>query len=160
MRRFLSAFIVFYVLWIALSGVAVEELIVGAVVALLLSFVVGHLTDYHFDGRTPLSTIKYIFMYIPLFIVKLIQANLDMAKIVLSKDLPIKPGFVILKTSLKKDISKLSLANSITLTPGTLSVDIKDEEVLIHWVKVEGSEDQQKEAIAGAFEKQLGGIFK
>ena len=160
MRRFLSAFIVFYVLWIALSGVAVEELIVGAVVALLLSFVVGHLTDYHFDGRTPLSTIKYIFMYIPLFIVKLIQANLDMAKIVLSKDLPIKPGFVILKTSLKKDISKLSLANSITLTPGTLSVDIKDEEVLIHWVKVEGSEDQQKEAIAGAFEKQLGGIFE
>lgn len=160
MRRFLSAFIVFYVLWIALSGVAVEELIVGAVVALLLSFVVGHLTDYHFDGKTPLSTIKYIFMYIPLFIVKLIQANLDMAKIVLSKDLPIKPGFVILKTSLKKDISKLSLANSITLTPGTLSVDIKDEEVLIHWVKVEGSEDQQKEAIAGAFEKQLGGIFE
>jgi len=161
MKKTLSAFVVFYVLWLVLGGLHVQELMTGAVVSLALALIIGKVVNYEFGPETILVGVKYVVVFMPLFIWKLIQANLQMARIVLSPSLPIKPGFVVVKTALKKDIAKLSLANAITLTPGTLSIDVADDEVLIHWVDVQGGtpEDQGK-AIAGSFEKTLGGIFE
>lgn len=94
----------------------------------------------------------------------LVEQNLltkILLKIVLTPKLPINPGFVVVKTGLKKDISKLSLANAITLTPGTLSVDLVEDEVLIHWVTMtEGSQSDHRDVISKDFEKTLGGIFE
>lgn len=161
MKKSISAFIVFYILWLVLAGVNQQELIAGAVVSALLAVVVGKLVNYEFGPRTLVTLVKYTFLYIPLFLWKLVLANFQMAKMVLSPTLPIKPGFVVLKTGLKSDIAKLSLANSITLTPGTLSLDIENEEVLIHWVKVEGETEAEHQAlISKEFEKTLGGIFE
>lgn len=161
MRRKLSAFIVFLVLWLVLTGFNLEELVVGAGVSLILSLLVGQVIGYDLKVKDLLTLVKYVVLYMPLFIFKLIQANLQMAKIVLDPKLPIKPGFVTIKTGLKRDISKLSLANSITLTPGTLSVDLAEDTLLIHWVQVNGdNEEAMKEEICGSFEKTLGGIFE
>lgn len=161
MKKTLSAFVVFYVLWLVLGGFHVQELIMGAVVSLALALVIGKVVNYEFGPETILVGVKYVVVFMPLFIWKLIQANLQMARIVLSPSLPIKPGFVLVKTGLKKDIAKLSLANAITLTPGTLSIDLGDDEVLVHWVDVqEGTPVEQGQAIAGSFEKTLGGIFE
>lgn len=161
MKKTVSAFIVFYILWLVLAGVNLQELIAGALVSMLLAVVVGRVVNYEFGPNTIMAVVKYTFLYIPLFVWKLILANLQMAKIVLSPSLPIKPGFVVLKTGLKKDISKLSLANSITLTPGTLSVDMDEDEILVHWVSVEGDDPaEQQKLISKDFEKSLGGIFE
>ncbi len=161
MKKTVSAFIVFYVLWLVLAGVNLQELISGAVVSLLLALVVGKFVNYEFGPSTLVAVVKFTFLYIPLFIWKLILANLQMALIVLSPSLPIKPGFVVVKTGLQHDISKLSLANSITLTPGTLSIDIVEDEVLIHWVNVQGEDStEQRDLISKDFEKSLGGIFE
>ncbi len=161
MKNKVSAFIVFYVLWIVLAGWHIQELIVGAIISALLALTVGSLIRYKLHPKDLGTVIKYVILFLPLFIWKLIQANIQMARIVLSPSLPIQPGFVVIQTDLKKDIAKLSLANAITLTPGTLSIDVNDDELLIHWVKVQGEDSQaHREGIAGAFEKALGGIFK
>ncbi len=161
MKKLVSTFIVFYALWVALAGVAVSELILGAVVALILAVLVSKLVNYDLSIGSIVQVVKYLVLFIPLFVWKLILANLHIAKIVLTPKLPINPGFVVVKTGLKKDISKLSLANAITLTPGTLSVDLVEDEVLIHWVTMtEGSQSDHRDVISKDFEKTLGGIFE
>ena len=155
----LSTFVVLYILWIAMAGVSIEELIAGALVALVVSYVIRNMSVYDYSANIIMATVKFIFMYLPLFIWKLILANVALAKIVLDPKLPINPGFVRIKTGLSGDVSKLILANSITLTPGTLSVDVEEDEVLIHWVDVKGTTpDDHFREISKDFEKALGGI--
>ncbi len=70
--------------------------------------------------------------------------------------MPIKPGIVAIKTTLKGDISKLILANSITLTPGTFTLDIIDDTYLIHWIWVESADmDEASKIIAHKFERYI-----
>jgi multicomponent Na+:H+ antiporter subunit E len=74
--------------------------------------------------------------------------------------LPINPGIVEYKTQLTDNAAKVILANSITLTPGTLTVDIKDDKLYIHWIDVVSKEPEiiYKE-IGENFEKVLKEIF-
>ena len=70
--------------------------------------------------------------------------------------MPIRPGIVAIRTTLKSDIGQLMLANSITLTPGTLTVDVSDEYLFIHWINVKSTDvDEAGGLIAGRFEKYL-----
>ena len=75
------------------------------------------------------------------FLLALFKANLDVAfRVITGK---IRPGIVRIKTGLKNDLEVMVLANSITLTPGTLTVDVdeKTNDMFIHWIYVEeGSE--------------------
>jgi len=90
----------------------------------------------------------------------LIKSNLDVAFRVISPKLPINPGIVKVKTSLKSDIGRMMLANSITLTPGTLSVDIKDEFIYVHWIDVANKDiDVATDSIVKKFEKYLSEIY-
>ncbi len=105
--------------------------------------------------------IIWFLWYLPIFLWECIKANMDVAYRVLHPKMPIKPGIVKVKTKLKTDIAKTFLANSITMTPGTLSVDIKDEFLYIHWIYVrdEGME-KATEIIVDKFEKHLKRIFE
>ena len=105
--------------------------------------------------------IIWFLWYLPIFLWECIKANMDVAYRVLHPKMPIKPGIVKVKTKLKTDIAKTFLANSITMTPGTLSVDIKGEFLYIHWIYVrdEGME-KATEIIVDKFEKHLKRIFE
>jgi multicomponent Na+:H+ antiporter subunit E len=75
--------------------------------------------------------------------------------------MPIRPGIVKVRTTLKSDMAKMLLANSITMTPGTISVDIIDDCLYIHWIYI-SSEDPEvyTEIITGAFEKYIKRIIE
>jgi multicomponent Na+:H+ antiporter subunit E len=75
--------------------------------------------------------------------------------------MPIKPGIVKVKLNLKTNIAKTILANSITMTPGTISVDIIDDIIYVHWIYV-SSEDPEvySQKISGRFEKYIKKIFE
>jgi multicomponent Na+:H+ antiporter subunit E len=74
--------------------------------------------------------------------------------------MPIRPGIVAVKTNLKQDIAKLMLANSITLTPGTFTVDVIGDTLLVHWIHVKDSTiDETTKIIARKFEKYLAEVF-
>ncbi len=135
-----------------------DELITGLFVAIIISMFTGPLFTrrggYHLHPKRIWG--KFVYLYV--FFVELVKANVDVAKRVLSPSLPIKPGIVMVKTSLTEDMDKLWLANSITLTPGTLTLDIKDDKLFIHWIDVKETDPHAAgEIIKGAFERHLGG---
>jgi len=101
--------------------------------------------------------------YIPIFLWEMLKANIDVAYRVSHPKLPIKPGIVKVKTHLKSDVGLTFLANSITLTPGTLSVDVdqKNGYLYIHWIYVEDKDiEGATKKIVYKFENILMRIFQ
>jgi len=160
-KGFVWLLVVTFVLWLALSSkLDLPELITGGVVCLIVSFFGTHI--YSKIGFPPLSLkgILFLLIYIIVLFWEIIKANFDVAYRVLHPKMPIKPGIVVIKTSLKSDIARLILANSITLTPGTFTLDVIGDNLLIHWinVKTEDTDDATK-VIGERFEKYLRVIF-
>lgn len=104
----------------------------------------------------------YLLYYIPLFTYYCLLANFDVAYRVLHPALPIEPGIVKVKTTLTNTTAKVALANSITLTPSTLSVEMTDDGYLyVHWIKVRTTDvEEATEMIIRKFEKVLKEIFE
>jgi multicomponent Na+:H+ antiporter subunit E len=159
--RYLTTFVVSFGIWLALVGtLAWPELLMGAV----LAAVAAALGWPYFTrtGITKLNLKKLLFLilYIPVFFWEMIKANFDVAYRVLHPRMPIKPGVVMIKTGLESDSGKLALANSITLTPGTLTMDVRDDVLLIHWINVKSPDTEQATRIIGKrFERFLKEIF-
>jgi len=149
------------VLWLALSSkLNLPELISGGVVCLIVSFFGAGI--YSKLGLPPVSIKRILFLlvYIIVLFWEVIKANFDVAYRVVHPKMPIKPGIVVIKTHLKSDIAKMILANSITLTPGTFTLDVIDDELLIHWINVKSEDiDEATSLIGQRFEKYLRVIF-
>jgi len=159
--KYFTTFITLLLIYLLLAGFLIEEVILGSVLSAVLTVILSKYLDYSVDITFPVKLLKFVFLYIPVFIWKLILANVDVARRVLSPKIPLNPGIVKVKTDLKGDLGKLALANSITLTPGTLSIDVDDDHIYVHTVDVKGvGEVEQSKNISGPFEKLLGGIFK
>jgi multicomponent Na+:H+ antiporter subunit E len=158
MKKWISTFIVLWLVWVLIAGFALYEVLLGGAVALILSLLIFRYVGYSFGLGAVIGMFKFIFVYIPVFLYRLVLANFDMAYRVLSPKLPINPRIVKVPTDLQSDLKKLVLANTITLTPGTLSLDVEDDGVLVHWVNAQGeSGEDYKKAISEDFETMLGG---
>ena len=146
-------FILLFLVWVGLTNsLDIQELIVGAVVA----FVVAKFFTKDEELNLKNTILKYI-KFAPIFIKSLIKSNIEVAKIVLSPNLPINTGIVKLKTSLKTNHDKLLLANAITLTPGTITIELDRDDLYIHVLNIE-NEDRavlQREIIDG-LESRIG----
>lgn len=95
-------------------------------------------------------------LFIFVFLLAVIKSNLDVAFRVLSPTLPINPGIVRVRTRLRTRIGRLILANSITLTPGTISVDIDGEDLYVHWINTEAADlEEATRKIVTGFERYL-----
>ncbi len=159
--KYITTFITLLLVYLFLAGFTVDEVILGSIVSAVLTVILVKYFDFNIDKKFPIKLFKFLFIYIPVFIWKLVLANLDIARRVLSPKIPLNPGIVKIKTGLKGDFGKLTLANSITLTPGTLSIDVEDEYIYVHTVDVKGKNQEENQVnISGPFEKILGGIFE
>ncbi len=161
--QFITIFLSSLLLWLLLAGsVQSEEIIAGIVISLIATFLTISRTSLfdaiHFSPLFPF----YIFLFLASFFKALFIANLDMARRVISPSLPIEPGLVRVKTGLQSELGKLLLANSITLTPGTLSVDVDGDEILVHWISCPADMNTAiaTEKIAEAFEKHIRRFLK
>lgn len=121
----------------------------------MLAFLIARFTDINFSWKTPLQILLFIVLYIPVFLYELVKSNIDVLFRVLNPKLPINPGFVKVKSEIDSKLGKLILANSITLTPGTISVDADDEGIFVHWINVHGDEKEYTEKVSGKFERIL-----
>lgn len=156
MKKYFSTFVFCFLVWILLAGISPPELILGAAVSIVLALLIAKFTDISISWKTPVQIVLFIVLYIPVFLYELIKSNIDVLFRVLNPKLPINPGFVKVKSEVNGKLGKLILANSITLTPGTISVDADDEGVFVHWIDVKGnSEEEYSEKIAGKFERIL-----
>ncbi len=155
--RFLTVFILSLIFWLLITfRLTLPNIIVGAVAALICSAVFSRY--YFHDVHKFLQPRRYFwfFVYFFIFIWECIKANLDVAYRVLHPAMPIRPGIVKVKTTLKSDFARTLLANSITMTPGTITVDIIDDNLYIHWIYIR-SEDPEVYTgiITGVFEKYI-----
>jgi multicomponent Na+:H+ antiporter subunit E len=142
-----------------------QHFIIGILVCGFVAFMTGDLLFVRRPHMLLRRISRYLWFlyYIPLFIWECIKANLDVAYRVCHPDLPINPGIVKVKTTLKSDTGLTFLANSITLTPGTMSVDIDPENSLlyIHWIDVKDKDiEKATEIIVKIFEDVLKRIFE
>lgn len=160
--KLIYTWIILFIVWLAFtSTLAMEEVITG----LFVSMIVALLSFRFFTGTglnvfTP-RKVLYMIQYFFVFITALIKANFHVAKIVLSPKLPINPGIVEFETKLKSDFAKMVLANSITLTPGTFTVDIIENRYYIHWLDVSATDEESVyKEIAESFEKILLKIYQ
>ncbi len=159
--RYLYTVIVLFIIWLFLtSSLDVQELEVGFVMSLIVAAFSYELFTTNGLGNLHPKRIAYATAYIPYFLWAMIMANLDVAYRVLHPKRPINPGIVECKTVLKSDVGKLSLANSITLTPGTITLDVMGDRYFIHWIDVKDSTvEGASENITRPFEKFLKVIF-
>lgn len=160
-KNFSYLFIFLLVIWITLtSSLEIQEIIAGIIVCLLLSLTLNR--NYQKIGLPTVSIKKvaFIIIYIVVLFKEIIIANIDVAYRIIHPKMPINPGIVIIKTELKQDLAKMILANSITLTPGTFTLDIIEDKLLIHWINVKTENtDKATELIGKRFEKYLKVIF-
>lgn len=72
--------------------------------------------------------------YLVWLVWNVIKANVEVAYMILHPRLPIRPGLFRFRTTLQDDVARVLVANSITLTPGTVTIDLKDDEYLVHGI--------------------------
>lgn len=160
MKKVISLFLVMFIIWILMTGLDVQELIVGGAVSIILAVILANYINFSFGLSIVPKVVLFIILYLPLMLFELIKANLDVAKRVLNPKLPINPGIVKVPTDIKSDTGKLLLCNSVTLTPGTISIDADEENVYIHWIDVKGTtKEEYQQEISLGFEKVLRRIF-
>jgi multicomponent Na+:H+ antiporter subunit E len=160
--RYLALFILAFVFWLLLTfNLTAANLAAGAVVA----FVTAMLFGKHFFRKAVkfIQPVRYFWLlvYLVIFTWECIKANFDVAYRVLHPAMPIRPGIVRVKLGITSPFARTMLANSITMTPGTISVDIVGDEIFVHWIYV-SSEDpaEYSQKIAGRFEKYIKKIFE
>ena len=127
------------------------EAVLALVISLLSALLMVHFLPFDVRLLNPVRVIKAL-IYLPFFFRKMIQANISIAAVVLQPKLPIKPAIIKEETALASAEGRLILTSSITLTPGTLSVDIDDHTIFVHCVSETG------EKVLEPFEKRIRGI--
>ena len=160
-RGFIYLLPLSFAIWLALtSSLQLQEVVAGLGVCLVLSL---WLSAYYSPLGLPAPGPRRLFFFVIYLVVlfwEIVKANFDVAYRVVHPRMPIRPGIVVIKTALKSDIAKMALANSITLTPGTFTLDVIGDRLLVHWINVKAEKpDEATRLIAGRFEKYLREIF-
>jgi multicomponent Na+:H+ antiporter subunit E len=142
---FIAVFVVLFLFWILVSSaVDSQHILVGIVAA----FIVSHFSSDLLIGKSKdipsLKAVPLFLSYLVHLGVEIVTANLTVARIVLDPKLPISPSIIKFKTQLKTDTAKATLANSITLTPGTLTIDIKGDTFYVHTLTREDANEVKR----------------
>lgn len=163
----LATFVVCFLFWLLLDfSFKPEELIAGAVVSLAVALFSARFFIHEKAGWlfNPLRFLKLLGFWCVTFPVELWKANVDMAKRCFTGCTNINPGIVKVPVDLKSDYGQAALANAITLTPGTMTLDIAEQEgqtyYYIHWIDVTATGEEAGEAIKGKLEKGLKGVWE
>ncbi len=161
MKNFSITFLILMIVWVLLNNTFQPDiLIVGAVIAFFLSLFLCKKCELFSEMNFTPKGLIYTIIFLGVFFIELIKSNLDVTRRVLTPSLPINPGFVEVKTKLKSKFARMLLANTITLTPGTLTVEVKDDSYFIHWIDVESDDiNAATKKIVEKFEKYLEVIY-
>lgn len=127
-------FFLLFLLWIIFNGkVTLEIVLFGVAICAWLYWFMCKYLGYH--ANKEISILKNMHLYIKFFFIlalEIIKANIAVIRIILSPKKDFEPTIVKFKTDIKSDLGKVFLANSITLTPGTYTIQLEDDEYLIH----------------------------
>jgi multicomponent Na+:H+ antiporter subunit E len=132
-QNFIGTLMILFAFWILLSGrFDLFHLTLGAICCALVALLFHDLLFANVRvGDMRVVAARFI-GYIPWLIRQIVTANLHVAALALRPKMPISPQVICYRTKLETDISCVTLANSITLTPGTITMDIQDGVYYVH----------------------------
>ena len=137
----LTTFILCFLFWLLLTrSLRWEELAAGGVVSLAAALFSARFFVHHnaFRFFHPRRLAAGLFYWVCVFPCELIKSNLHMAKLVLRGCKNVRPGIVKIPVGLKNEYAQAALANCITLTPGTITMEIAEQEgqtwYYVHWI--------------------------
>ncbi len=136
----LSLVVFLYVFWLLLSGFFTPFLMIAGAAAAAGVVLLAHRMDVVDHEGHPIHLGWRALGYWPWLIKEIAKSAWDVSRIIVNPRLPISPTLIRVKTSQKTTVGVVTYANSITLTPGTLSVDVKSDEILVHALTREGAE--------------------
>jgi len=134
LKTYAGTFIILMGFWLLITwSLHYQSILLGLVSSLIVVWFCRDILI--FEDERPRVAIKNLFkllVYIANLVIEIVKANIHVATIVLNPRMPISPTLVEFKTNVKSDLGKVILANSITLTPGTLTIDLERDVYLIH----------------------------
>lgn len=162
-----STFVLCMAFWVLLTwSFELQELVAGAVVSLAIALFSARffIHDKAFWLANPAKFFGLI-AYVFIFLGELFKANWDVAKRCFGGCKNVNPGIVKIPVDVESDYGRSMLANSITLTPGTITMDTVEEDgkayYYIHWIDVTAeSGEEAGEAIKGTLERGVRRVFK
>ena len=139
--------LVYFALWVVFNGrVTLEIFIAGALIALMLDLFIKKVLRLNLTFSALLKFLKIspdILFYAVVLLVEILKANFAIIKLVLAPDIEVEPCLVKFNTPLKTEAARTALANSITLTPGTITVSLEGNELVVHALNREIAEGLQ-----------------
>ena len=130
--------------WLLWSGIYKPLLLALGIFSCLLTIYVKHRMEYFETEVFALRVGRRLLGYWLWLAKEVVKSSLDVARIVLSPSLPISPQVVTVKASCEHPVDQAILANSITLTPGTLALDVYKGEITVHALTAEGADELRK----------------
>lgn len=136
----LSLLVAMFATWLLLSGYFLPLLLILGLVSSILVVAIALRMDVVDREAFPLHLTTRILSYWIWLMKEIWVAGVDVTKRVLSPSMPISPTMIELKTTQKSQLGQVIYANSITLTPGTFTIRIYDDRMLVHAISREGAE--------------------
>ena len=128
-------------LWLLLSGYFTEPLLLGLGVASVLSVVfIAYRKEVLDSEGHPVHLIPRALVYWPWLLKEIVMANIDVAKAILRSPMAISPTVFTVRGSQHSELGRVIYANSITLTPGTVTIALEGEELTVHALTPAGLE--------------------
>lgn len=148
--RYITA-IALFILWMVLSASTnPAHVLLGAVVSIFIAWI-------NPDGTPGMKGYSWLYAlwYGPWLLGRIIKSGLHVSRLILSPSLPIHPELIQHKTSLKSDGELVALGNSITLTPGTITVEVAPGELLVHVI----DSSSQQDLSSGAYDEKVSRLY-
>lgn len=152
--KHISLFLMSFIFWLLLSfSLETSSLITGLVVALLTTLIFGIYFESEIQKFLQPKRYFWFIIYLIVFIWECIKANFDIAYRVIHPRIPIKPGIVRVPLHIKSSFARAMLANSITMTPGTITIDIVGDDLFVHWIYISTHDPvEYTRKVSGRFE--------
>jgi multicomponent Na+:H+ antiporter subunit E len=147
-RQWPIAGAVLAVLWLFVRGVqanpwnVIEELVIGLGVGMPIAFATRNLYTEMVSVWGGFRSVPYAVVYVGFFLKELVTANVDVAYRVLAPSMPIHPDVIEVPLRVESDLAVTTIANSITLTPGTLTMDYDDDRNSLYVHAIGGKDDE------------------
>ena len=155
-QNFVATFFILLIFWALLSGKYDSfHLTLGAICSIIIAYLTHELLFANVRVGDTMLIVQRFITYIPWLVYQIILSNIHVAYLALSPKMPIEPQILRFSTKLESDISWVTLANSITLTPGTITMDIKEGEFFVHALSKKVADDLN----TGEMEDRIAHIF-
>ena len=155
--HYIYTFLLLFGFWLLMSGkLDLFHLVLGIISSVIVTWMSSDLLFIDRTRKGRIAEVGRFILYIPWIVKEILLSTLHVAKLALHPAMKekIAPRIVTFKTSLKTDVARVTLANSITLTPGTITIRIEDDVFTVHALS-----DKVASGLPGEMEERIARIF-